>query len=96
MDGQATRGSPLGCFTGVLATIPLGFAIAGGYGLWKLQRKLSRGTAPEKLEGLSEPLWAAVIIGSTLFILLSWLSLRILRTTNWKTYDPANDTSLHH
>ncbi len=92
MDGHATRGSPLGCFTGVLSTVPLGFATISGYGLWRLWQ-----TPPgDRPEGALGVLLGSFTGGLAFFILLSWLSLRILRTTNWKTYDPGNDTSLHH
>lgn len=92
MYSGASRGTPLGCLTGVLATIPLGLAIISGYGLWRWL-----GAPPdERPEGSLGVILGSFVGGLAFFILLGWVSFRIIRTTSWRNYDPGNDTSLHH
>lgn len=92
MEGRATKGSPLGCFTGVLALIPLAFALASAWGLVRWW------SAPEnkRPEGSLGILLTGFGFGALAFGLLAWLSLRILRSTDWKRYKPEDDTSLHY
>lgn len=92
MEGYPTKGSPLGCFTGVLSLVPLAFA---GLSTWGLFRWAG---APEdqRPEGSLGILLTGLGIGLPGFLLLAWLSVRILRGTDWKGYKPDDDTSLHY
>jgi hypothetical protein len=92
VHGDNRRGTPLGCFTGVLAIIPLGLLVVSGYGLW-LWFATPAENRPDGLFGL---LIGGFVAGLAFFILLIWLSIRILKNTRWKDYDAGKDTSLHY
>jgi cation transporter-like permease len=86
-----TKGSPLGCLTGLLALFSLGLTALSGYGLFRW----IAADAEKRPEGSLATLLGSFAIGLVFFVLLSWVSYRILKSTHWKSYDPDNDTSLH-
>ena len=86
---MATRGSPLGCIVGILALFPIGLASVGIYG-WVAWNALPEEKRPEDLQSL----WISCTGGGLILtIALIWLSVKILRRTDWKSYDPDKGNS---
>jgi len=84
-----TRGSPLGCVVGMLSMLPLSLAVIGVYGCIRWYG-LPEAKRPEGLL----PVWIGCAAGGLLLTAaLIWLAWRILRTTNWKSYDPEKPHS---
>lgn len=81
---EPTRGSPLGCVIGLLALMPLGLMGVGVYG-WITWASLAVDKRPE--EALS--LWISCTVGGAIFTIgLIWIAVKVLKNTDWKSYDP--------
>jgi hypothetical protein len=82
-------GSPLGCVVGVIALFPLGLSGIGIYG-WATWYSLPENKRPEGML----PLWVSCTAGGlAVSLLLFWISIRILRRTNWRSFDRNKSAS---
>jgi hypothetical protein len=86
---SAKYGSPLGCVVAVIALFPLSLSAIGIYG-WVTWHSLPEDKRPEDLL----PLWISCTAGGfVLSAAVLWIAIRILRRTDWKTFDRNKPTS---
>ena len=82
-------GSPLGCVVGVISLFPLSLSGIGIYG-WVTWHSLPENKRPEGLL----PLWVScTAVGLAASLLPLWITIRILRRTDWKSFDRNKRTS---
>jgi hypothetical protein len=80
---SAKYGSPLGCVVAVIGLFPLSLSAIGIYG-WVTWHALPVNKRPEGML----PLWVScTAVGFALSLLLLWIAIRILRRTDWKSFD---------
>lgn len=82
--GAVTRGTPLGCFVGVLSLLPLIFACIGIYGLIKVPGLPDS----DKKQELFEMASRATIGGLAGFLIVAGIACWIYKRTDWKSYNP--------
>jgi len=88
---SVNKGTPAGCFIGTLALLPGGVSVAGVFGLikwWNL---------PLDHRQFDRVFWtlAGATAGGALGVfLLTFIAIRIHRTTDYRNYDPNQNPNL--
>lgn len=79
-----TQSTPGGCFIGVIAIVPLSIAALGGFGLLKWIQ------LPAAQRNFDARFWmfaGAGVIGALAAAGILYLSIRVLRATDFRNYD---------
>ena len=88
-SSSVTRGTPGGCIIGLLGIF---FLVFPAVGIWGLSKWFSIPSDDRQMGAFFWIMTSFTIVGILVFIILSIVSARVLKGTNFKNYDPDNPT----